>query len=141
MKQEYAIDTTMIRDALQDLAGSVTMHYYTSNVDSWYTHAEQRLLQEIERHSKHVALHPHVGRWDAEREAQVGIDRTPAIALYGEKDNGIRYYGAPDGDELATFLGALKDVAAGSPDLRPETTAQLQQLTQPMRLEVIVLPT
>ena len=141
MSLEYTIDSTLIRNALQDLSGPVAMHYYTSDVESGYTYTERRLLQEIERHSEHLTLYPHIGHWDAEREAQVGIARTPAIALYGATDTGIRYYGAPEGDELTTFLGVLKDVATGAPDLRAETQAHLQRLIQPIHLEVVVLPT
>ena len=141
MKREYNIDPAQIRDALRNISSAVSMHYYTSTVDSWYTHAERQLLQAIANQSENVVLYPHDGQWDAEREAQERIARTPAIALYGDKDTGIRYYGAPDGYELATFLNVLNEVGSGLPVLRPETMAQLKQLTYPVHLEVVVLPT
>ena len=141
MQPTMSIDPSLIRDQLQELPGSVTMHYYTSDVASWYSHAEQRLLEDIAQASPHVELCVHAERWDAQREKQVGIARTPAIALYGERDTGIRYYGLPDGYELECFLKVLNAIGSGTPNLRADTIACLDQLTEPVHLEVIVLPT
>ena len=141
MQPIMSIDPNLIRDQLRELAGPVTMHYYTSDVASWYSHAEQRLLEDIAQASPHVELCTHADRWDAQREEQVGIARTPAIALYGEQDTGIRYYGMPDGYELESFLSTLHAIGSDAPHLRADTIARLTHLTEPMHLQVIVLPT
>ena len=141
MQPTMSINPSLIRERLRELASPVMMHYYTSDVASWYSHAEQHLLEEISRASPHVELCVHADRWDAQREEQVGIARTPAIALYGEQDTGIRYYGMPDGYELESFLSTLSAIGSGAPNLRADTVARLDQLTQPLHLEVIVLPT
>ena len=141
MQSTMSIDSSLIRERLRELAGPVTMHYYTSDVASWYSHAEQHLLEDIAQASPHVELCVHAERWDAQREEQVSIARTPAIALYGEGDTGIRYYGMPDGYELECFLSVLNAIGSGKPDLRADTIARLDQLTEPIHLEVIVLPT
>jgi alkyl hydroperoxide reductase subunit AhpF len=135
------VDPAMLREALRDIAQPVIMHYYTSAVESWYSLAEHQLLEEIASASEYITLQVYAERWDAQREAHVGIARTPAIALYGERDTGIRYYGTPDGYELETFLSTLRAIAAGTPGLRPDTLAHLRQLTQPVHLEVLVSPT
>src|SRR6266850_1762259 len=92
-----------IRAALHDLAGPVTLHYYTSDVDSWYSRSERALLEEIRGASPRIALEIHADRWDAAREAAVGIARTPVLAVAGARDTGVRYYGVPDGYELDVF--------------------------------------
>lgn len=141
MQPNRTVDPAMIREGLRDIASPVTIHYYTSDVASWYSYAEHQLLQDIARASKHLDLCVYAERWDTEREERVGIRRTPAIALYGEQDTGIRYYGMPDGYELEPFLNTLKAIAAGTSSLQSDTLAHLYQLTQPIHLEVIVLPT
>jgi alkyl hydroperoxide reductase subunit AhpF len=141
MQPTMSIDPSLIRARLRNLASPVTMHYYTSDVASWYSYAEQHLLEAVAQASPHVDLSVHAERWDAQREQQAGIARTPAIALYGEKDTGIRYYGMPDGYELDTFLSTLNAISSRVPNLRADTIARLDQLTQPLHLEVIVLPT
>jgi hypothetical protein len=119
------------------------MHYYTSDVDSWYSFAERQLLTAIAQAAPSIALHIHPDRWDAAREAPLGIARTPAIALYGpqQQDTGIRYYGMPDGYALETFLHTIRAVATETPTLQPATLAHVQQLTRPVHLEVLVSPT
>lgn len=135
------VDPGMLRNALQNLTQPVTMHYYTSAVESWYSYAERQLLEEIANASKAVLLQVHTGDWSGEREQGVGIARTPAIALYGNGDTGIRYYGMPDGYELATFLETLREVATGVTALHASSLTRLVQLTQPLHLEVVVSPT
>jgi alkyl hydroperoxide reductase subunit AhpF len=141
MQAKQIVDPVLIRDALHTLTAPVHLHYYTSDIASWYSYAERQLLEDIARFSEHITLHVHADRWDAQREATVGIARTPAIAVYGTQDTGIRYYGTPDGYELETFLTLLREVATNTPTLRTETVAALDHLTQRIHLEVLVSPT
>lgn len=48
---------------------------------------------------------------DAEFAKLYGIDKIPAIALIGERDTGIRFYGIPAGYEFTTLIEDLVDVA------------------------------
>jgi alkyl hydroperoxide reductase subunit AhpF len=130
-----------IRTGLHDLAGPVTLRYYTSDVDSWYSRSERALLEEIRRASPRIALEIHADRWDAAREAAVGIARTPVLAVAGARDTGVRYYGVPDGYELDVFLALLR-VVAGEPSLLAETSvARVRALARPVHLEVLASPT
>lgn len=131
----------MIREALSGLANSATLRYYAPDVESWYSRAERALLEEIASASDRIDLRVHAGRWDGAREAEVGIRRTPAIALIGEKDYGIRYYGAPDGYELETFLEIIRAVADRRSGLSEQSRALLRELREPIHLEVLASPT
>ena len=135
------IDPKRLQQALEDVVKPIELHYYTSDVHSWYSYAEKQLLYGIAAASKHLSLRVHAGQWDELREAEVKIARTPAIALYGEYDTGIRYYGMPDGYELDLFLGTLTAVSSGNLSLRPETIERARGIESPLHLEVIALPT
>lgn len=141
MTSAIKIDTGFIQTALQGMKMPVTLSYYTSDVESWYSHAERQLLEAVATASEHVTLQVHADRWSAEREEAVNIARTPAIALSGEHDTGIRYYGMPDGYELEPFLGTLSALSSGKRSLHAETIKRVSQLDAPLHLEVIVLPT
>ena len=130
-----------IQATLGNLAGPVTLRYYTSDVESWYSAAERSLLERIAAASPKIRLEVHAGRWDPEREAAVGIARTPAIVVVGERDTGIRYYGLPDGYELEVFLGVLRAVSGHASSLSEASVAGLRALPRPVHLEVIVSPT
>jgi len=131
----------LIQDALRDLPGRVTLVSYTSDIESWYSHAERLLLESIAAASDRITLSIRADRWDARREAEVGIDRTPAIVLLGDRDYGIRYYGMPDGYELETLLGTIRAAAERRSGLAGDSVERLRRLPSPVHLEVFASPT
>ena len=135
------MDDATIRTALGDLPAPVTLVSYTSDVESWYSRAERELLERVAAASDRITLRILADRWDAKREAEVGIRRTPCLAVLGATDPGVRYYGLPDGYELETFLGVIRAVAAGRSGLATRTIERLHALTRPLHLEVFALPT
>ena len=130
----------LIRGALADLPGAVTIRSYTSDIDSTYSRAERELLERIAAGSSKITLEILPDLWDPAREAQVGIARTPCIVVSGERDFGLRYYGMPEGYELAPFLDTLRAVAAGRSGLAETNVARLRALTSPRHLEVFASP-
>lgn len=74
---------------------------------------------------------------------QVSQDRLPAIALTGEdgRDRGVWFFGAPSGYEFRTFMEDVVDLSRGKTHLSDETRAALQELTQPVHIQVFVTPT
>ena len=130
----------LIRGTLNDLPGPVTIRSYTSDVDSTYSRAERALLEEIAAGSPRIRLEILADRWDPEREAQVGIARTPCIVVLGEQDHGLRYYGLPDGYELAVFLDTIHAVSERRSGLTAANEARLRTLTEPRHLEVFASP-
>lgn len=135
------MDDAMIRTTLRDLPAPITLVSYTSDVESWYSRAERELLERVAAASDRITLRILADRWDAKREAEVGIRRTPCLAVLGATDPGVRYYGLPDGYELETFLGLIRAVAAGRSGLATRTIERLRALTRPLHLEVFALPT
>src|SRR5262245_26506875 len=130
-----------IEERLRDLPSLITILYYTPDVPSAATRAERELLEEIARSAKGIELRVLAERWDAEREARVGIARTPAIVLLGARDYGLRYYGVPDGYELDTFLSIVRAVAEGRSGLAAGSVARLRAVATPLHLEVLHAPT
>jgi alkyl hydroperoxide reductase subunit AhpF len=131
----------LIRDGVRTLASPVSLLYYTPDVASASTRAERELLEDVARASDRIRLSVLAERWDATREHAVGIARTPAIVVRGETDPGIRYYGAPDGYELETFLAVIRAVSEGRSGLSEASRARVRQLTEARHLEVLVAPT
>ena len=130
----------VLRETLGNLVNPVTELYYTPDVASPATHAERALLEEIARASDRVHLDVLADRWDAAREDEVGIARTPAIVLRSDKDFGIRYHGAPE-YELETFLGVIRAVSEGRSALSEASRASVDTLGERLHLEVLVAPT
>lgn len=141
MDAMLARERELIREALRDLPGRVTIRSYTSDVDSWHSRAERLLLESIAAASPQVTLEVLAGRWDARREEEAGISRTPAITLVGARDHGIRYYGLPDGYELPVFLDTIQAVAAARSGLGRLGAERVHTLHEARHLEVFASPT
>lgn len=69
------------------------------------------------------------------------MDKIPATVIEGERDYGIRYYGAPVGYEFATLLTDIADVSKGESNLKPETKEALKKIDQKVHLQVFATPT
>jgi hypothetical protein len=131
----------LIQDGLRGLTKPVTLLYYTTVVASVSTRAERALLEEVAGASDWIRLSVLAEHWDATREHGVGIARTPAIVVRGETDYGIRYYGAPEGYELETFLSVIRAVSEGRSGLGEVSRARVRDLAKARHLEVLVAPT
>jgi glutaredoxin-like protein len=69
------------------------------------------------------------------------VDKIPAVAVIGEDDYGIRFYGIPSGYEFTSLLEAVRMAATGQPDLSDETVEFLSSLSEPVHMQVFVTPT
>ena len=70
-----------------------------------------------------------------------GIRRAPAIAVVGEADTGIRFYGVPEGHELISLVDAILLVASRDSGLSDESRARLAEVDEPVDIQVFVTPT
>ena len=78
---------------------------------------------------------------DTDQVEAYGIQRAPAIAVVGEADTGIRFYGVPDGHELVSLVESILLVASGDSGLSDESQALIAAVEQPIDIQVFVTPT
>jgi len=130
-----------VKKALANMQKPVTLKLFTQPFECSYCKDTHQLLEEMTAASDMLKLEVH--QFDSEKEAveTYGIDKIPAIAVIGEKDYGIRFYGIPAGYEFSSLLSAIMTVSTGITKLKPETTAFLDALVKPVHLQVMVTPT
>jgi len=78
---------------------------------------------------------------DAEDAATYGVSRVPGIAIIGERDYGMRFYGAPDGYEMVSLLEGILLASAGDSQLSDEARATIATLSSPRHLQIFSTPT
>lgn len=129
-------DREFIQATLGPLEGEVRLILVTSREECEFCNLTEGFLNDI------AALAPVVGlevislEDDASRAEEIGIERAPGIAILGNKDHGIRYYGLPTGYEFITFVEAIAQVARDDPRLLPDTVTALAALDKPVTLTV-----
>ena len=64
-----------------------------------------------------------------QRPTELKIEKAPAIAILGEKDYGLRFYGIPSGYEFSTLLHGIQRAADGKAELDDQTKYYLAGLS------------
>ncbi|MDD4309225.1 MAG: thioredoxin family protein [Candidatus Cloacimonetes bacterium] len=130
-----------VTKALANMKNPVTLMLFTQPFECGYCKDTHTLLSELIAANKLLKLE--VKQFDGDEEAvkSMGIDKIPAIAVLGDKDYGIRFYGIPAGYEFSSLLSAILMVSTGITKLTPETKTFLSNLSKPVHLQVFVTPT
>jgi glutaredoxin-like protein len=130
-----------VKEELADLAKPVELVVFTQEFECEYCAETRQLVEEIAALSDRITADVYNFVTDAEKAEELGVDKIPAIAVLGEGDYGVRFYGIPAGYEFVSLLHAIKLVAAGKPDLSDETLEALAGVSEPVHLQVFVTPT
>jgi len=130
-----------VREQLADLTGPVRMLMFTQEFECQYCAETRQLVEEVASLSDQVEAQIYDFVDDEDVAEEYGVDKIPAVAVMGEEDYGIRFYGIPSGYEFTSLLQAIQTVAGGEPELSEETQAYLSDLDEPVHLQVFVTPT
>lgn len=130
-----------VTKALANMKNPVTLMLFTQPFECGYCKDTHTLLSELIAANKLLKLEVKQFDGDAEAVKSMGIDKIPAIAVLGDKDYGIRFYGIPAGYEFSSLLSAILMVSTGITKLTPETKTFLSTLSKPVHLQVFVTPT
>jgi glutaredoxin-like protein len=130
-----------LAEAFKNLKQGVTLKFFTQDMECRFCKETRELLEELQAATDKVKVEVHDFVQDAALAKELGISRIPAIAVTGEKDYGIRFYGIPSGYEFASLVEAIRLVASAEVRLAPETQAFLDGLAGDVHLQVFVTPT
>ncbi len=143
-------DAKFIRERFaQELQHEVNLEFFTPSREGlalpgqdWETAEYTRqILAEVEALSPKLHLQVHSVLTEPEIATAYGIARTPATAVVGAQDYGIRYYGMPAGYEFATLIEVIILVSRGEAPLAEESRAALGRLQEHAHIQVFVTPT
>ena len=140
-----AILNEELRDTLkkefEELTGKVTLVVFTQEFECQHCRENTALAQEVASLSDMVDIQVYDFALDKEEVERYGVDKIPAIAVEGEKDYGVRFYGVPAGYEFTNLIEAIKAVSARESGLAPKTKEALAGVKDPLHLQVFVTPT
>ena len=126
---------------LADLENPVKLIVFTQTFECQYCAETRQLCEEIADLSDRISVQVFNFVTDKEKADEYGVDKIPAIAVVGAKDYGIRYFGIPSGYEFMSLLDSVKTASSGEVELMPETMAFLDELKDPLHIQVFVTPT
>src|SRR4029453_774072 len=125
----------------EKLTGPVTLTVFPSELGSENNGQTVSLIKEVAALSDRIAvkvLNPHIER---DETAAYGVAVTPAVAVEGTKDYGIRFLGVPAGYEFSNLIASIIAVSRGEAQLKDETKTALAGLTEDVSIKVFATPT
>lgn len=132
-----------VRDLLAALKSPVTLQMFTQEFECGYCKETRQILDEVAELSDLVSVRLSDFVSDKELAESFGVDKIPAVVVLGEggQDYGIRFFGIPSGYEFTSLLEAIILVGTGGLSLSESTRTFLDNLEEPLHLQVFVTPT
>ena len=133
---------SQLKQELSALKDPVKLAVFSQALADPESEQVRRLVEELAAlDPPHLSMEPVNFVLEKERAEAMGVKRTPAVAIIGSKDYGIRFYGVPHGYEFGTLLDAIRDVSLGDHGLSPQTVSVLEALERPVHIQVFSTPT
>ena len=127
--------------ALQGISAPVTLVFFTQTFGCESCLPARQIVDQVASRSDQISVEEFNLVLDTDQVEAYGIQRAPAIAVVGEADTGIRFYGVPDGHELVSLVESILLVASGDSGLSDESQALIAAVEQPIDIQVFVTPT
>lgn len=137
-------DKQTIRELFSErMQNTAHIRFFASKDNCQYCDETLDLLRQLAELSNKIDLQVFDKDENADKAAQLGVDKYPAIVFVDESetDTGVHFYGIPSGYEFTTLIEDIIDVANNHTDLAPETINALKQIDQDVTLSVFITPT
>jgi glutaredoxin-like protein len=125
----------------EELVNPVKLVNFTQALECQFCAETHQLVEEVAALSDKIEVEVYNFATDKEKVEEYGVDKIPAIAIIGEKDYGVRYYGIPSGYEFSSFIEDIMDVSRREVELLPATREALAGIPEPLHFQVFVTPT
>ena len=130
-----------VQKRLGRLREPVRLVVFTQEFECRSCQSSRQLIEEVAALSEKLSLEVYDFVEDQEKASQYGIDKIPAVAVMGQTDSGIRFFGIPSGYEFGSLLEAITVVSNQDAMLAPETEEILRVLDHEVHVQVFVTPT
>ena len=134
-------DREQVRKRLEGLVNPVQLVMFTQTLECEFCAESHALVEEVAALSDKVEGVIYDFVLDKDKADDYGVNKIPAIAVMGQKDYGVLFYGMPAGYEFASLLEAIDTVSTGESGLSEATKEALAQIDEAVHFEVFVTPT
>ena len=132
-------DTTReeLKPVLADLKSPVRLLFFTQKSACQTCSQQEALLRELCSLTDKLTLEVRDLVLDGDIAMNYKIDKTPATAVVGERDYGIRFYGLTAGNEFSSLLETIIMISTGRSTLDPQLEDMVRRIEQPVHLQVM----
>jgi glutaredoxin-like protein len=116
----------------------VRLVVFTQEYECPYCAQTRSLVEELASLSDKIGVEVYDFVADVDKVRGYGVDKVPAVAIVGERDFGLRFYGLPYGYEFGTLLEGIIAVSRGRADISDEARERLKNVKVPVHIQVFV---
>jgi len=125
----------------EKLKNDVRLVVFTQEVPCVFCRETEQVVMELAELSPKIKVEKYDFVKDLMKANEFRVDKIPAVAVIGEKDYGVRFYGIPSGYEFTSFVGSIIDVSRGESGLSQKTKDTLRLIDKSVRIQIFVTPT
>ncbi len=122
----------------EKLENPVRIIMFTQEIECQFCAQTRQLINELAALNDKIKVEVYDFVADSEKAKEYGIDKVPALAIVGEKDYGVRFYGLPYGYEFQTLIEAVINVSRGKTEISDKTRELLKEVKTPVHIQVFV---
>jgi glutaredoxin-like protein len=126
---------------LAALSTPVRLLFFEQSIGCESCTPTRQLLEQIAELSDHMAVDTLNLVLDKDTAAHYGVDRVPAIVISAPGTDRIRFYGAPAGSELMSFVEAIRMTGTRETGLSERSREQLKTVSKGVDIKVFFTPT
>jgi len=134
-------DREQVQQLFAGLSNPVKLVMFTQEFECEFCTQTRELVEEVASLSDMITAEVYDFVLDKEKAKEYGVEKIPAVAVVGDKDYGIRFYGIPSGYEFSSLLESITDVSTQDSGLSETTSTFLAVLKDPLHIQVFVTPT
>ncbi len=135
------IQKEQIRKQFEKLTGDVELIVFTQENECLFCKDTRELILDLGTLSPKIKTKVYDFVKNGDEDLKYNIKRIPALAIIGNKDYGIRYYGMPTGYEFPVIVDDIIDVSRGATSLPDSVKKRLSEIKKPVHLQIFVSPT
>jgi glutaredoxin-like protein len=125
-------------ELVSKLVNPVRLVVFTQEYECPYCAQARGLIEELAGLSDKIGVEVYDFVADSGKARAYSVDKVPAVAIVGEKDYGVRFYGLPYGYEFQTLLEGIIAVSRGKTDISEEVREKLKGINTPVHIQVFV---
>jgi len=129
-----------LKEMLNELRNKVNIVYFTQEFECASCKETRIFLEEITELSDKLSLISYDFQKDKDKAKELGIDKIPAITILDNEksDMGIKFYGAPGGYEINSFIASLLDVSGAAEELPRSVIEKIRNIDKDIHIQVFV---
>ena len=125
----------------RELKENVRLLVFTQEFECEYCTEVRELAQEVAELDDRIEVKVYDFQSDREVAEKFGVDKIPALLVFGKREYGVRFFGIPSGYEFMTLIEDIIYVSKESTNLSPAVKEKVKLIDQPVHIQVFVTPT